>query len=191
MGRVDPRRCMPEKHFFRCRPMDHGNDAVTAYLGLGSNLGDRLAILQAFRQRLANWPGVAVVRASSLYESEPLGGPEGQGWYLNAVLEVRSSVVAEQLLAVGLELENQFGRKRELHHGPRTLDVDLLLYADRVCHQTDLILPHPRLHQRSFVLNPLCELAPDLVHPLLGKTARQLRDSLSGNQGIRRLAISW
>ncbi len=171
--------------------MKNVDKMVRAYLGLGSNLGDRLAILKAARQRLAAWPGIDLVGASPLYETDPLGGPEGQKRYLNAVLEVRSVVSAEELLAVGLELENQFGRKRELHHGPRTLDVDLLLYSDRVCHRNDLILPHPRLHQRAFVLNPLCELAPNLIHPLLGKTVRQLLDNLSGSQGIRRLATPW
>lgn len=167
------------------------NNVVTAYLGLGANLGDRLAALRGARQALNLVPGIRVVAASALYETEPLGGPQGQEPYLNAVLQVASDLPAEELLACCLEVERRFGRERLVYHGPRTLDIDLLFFADRVCQEQDLILPHPSLHLRAFVLIPLCDLTPGLRHPLLGKTVREMRDQLPCDQGVKRLSLVW
>lgn len=167
------------------------NKVVTAYLGLGANLGDRFAALRGARQALNLVPGIRVVAASALYETEPLGGPQGQEPYLNAVLQVASELPAEELLACCLEVERQFGRERLVYHGPRTLDIDLLFFADCVCHKQTLILPHPRLHLRAFVLIPLCDLAPGLRHPLSGKTVREMRDQLPCDQGVKRLPLTW
>ena len=133
--------------------------AATAYIGLGSNLGDRRARLDAALAALRGRTGVAVTRVSSIYETAPVGGPAGQGPYLNAVAELRTELDPEALLRVLLEIESAQGRVRTERDGPRTLDLDLLLYGDMVRDDARLTLPHPRLHQRLFVLKPLAEVA--------------------------------
>ncbi len=164
---------------------------ITAYLGLGANLGDRLAALRGARQALAVLPGIRVEAVSALYETVPIGGPPGQDAYLNVVLQVSTDLPAEKLLYHCLTIEGQFGRERLVHHGPRTLDIDLLFFADLVCRKKGLILPHPRLHRRAFVLAPLCDLAPCLLHPLLGKTVSELRAQLPDDQGVNCLPVTW
>lgn len=135
---------------------------MRAFLGIGSNLGDRLGHLRA---AVASLPAVA--RVSPLYETEPLGGPEGQDPYLNAVVELDTELSARQLLRVGQQIEEAEGRVREERWGPRTLDVDVLLVGDEVVDDEDLVVPHPRMWERRFVLAPLCDLAPELVPPEL------------------------
>ncbi|OEU62051.1 MAG: 2-amino-4-hydroxy-6-hydroxymethyldihydropteridine diphosphokinase [Desulfuromonadales bacterium C00003094] len=164
---------------------------VTAYLGLGANLGDRLAALCGARQALNELSGVTVAGSSALYETVAVGGPPGQDAYLNAVLEVSTNLSAQKLLEHCLAIEGRFGRERLVHHGPRTLDIDLLFFADLVSEDTDLTLPHPRLHSRAFVLIPLRDLAPEMVHPLQGRTVRQLCDELPCNQGIKHFSRIW
>jgi 2-amino-4-hydroxy-6-hydroxymethyldihydropteridine diphosphokinase len=164
---------------------------VTAFLGLGANLGDRLAALCGARKALNDLPGVTVVGSSALYETVAVGGPPGQNTYLNAVLQITTNMSAEKLLKHCLTIEGQFGRERLVHHGPRTLDIDLLFFADLVCDNADLTLPHPRLHSRAFVLIPLRDLAPELFHPLQGRTVRQLCDELPCNQGIKLFSRTW
>ncbi len=164
---------------------------VTAYLGLGANLGDRLAALCGARQALNNLPGVTVVGSSALYETVAVGGPPGQDTYLNAVLEVSTNLPAGKLLEHCLAIEARFGRERLVHHGPRTLDIDLLFFADLVSEDTDLTLPHPRLHLRAFVLIPLRDLAPEMFHPLQGRTVRSLCDELPCNQGVKYFSRTW
>ncbi len=164
---------------------------VTAYLGLGANLGDRLSALCGARQALNELPGVTVVASSALYETVPVGGPLGQDTYLNTVLEVATDLPAKKLLAHCLAIEKLFGRERLVHHGPRTLDIDLLFFTDLVFEETELTLPHPRLHLRAFVLIPLHDLAPELFHPVQGKSVRQLCDELPRDQGIHRFSRTW
>lgn len=164
---------------------------VTAYLGLGANLGDRLGALRGARTALDKLPEVSVIASSALYETLPVGGPPGQDAFLNAVLEVTTELPAEQLLADCLAIEKQFGRERLVHHGPRTLDIDLLFFSHRVCEEKDLTLPHPCLHWRAFVLIPLNDLAPEMMHPLQGKTVRQLCDELPCNQGVKLFSRTW
>jgi 2-amino-4-hydroxy-6-hydroxymethyldihydropteridine diphosphokinase len=141
-----------------------------AYLALGSNLGDREAALAA---AIAGLTGLRSVRTSSVYETEPVGGPP-QGSFLNQVLAAETALEPEALLGACLALEAAFGRERRVPNGPRTLDVDVLLYGDQVRASPLLTLPHPRLHERRFVLVPLAEIAPDLVHPRLGLAVREL-----------------
>lgn len=154
-------------------------DLVTAYVGLGSNLGDREGTLRAALEALAAMPGVSSVRASRVRETEPWGeGCAGQPSYLNAVAEVRTTMPARALLAELLRIEGLFGRTRSARWAPRTLDLDLLMYGDRVLSEASLEVPHPRLAERRFVLEPLAELAPDLFVPRAGRRVRDLLAAL-------------
>ena len=153
---------------------------ATAYVGLGGNLGDRQAHLDRALAGLRGRPGVEVTCTSSVYETAPVGGPPGQGPYLNAVAEVRTDLAPEALLSVLLDVESGLGRVRAEHDGPRTIDLDLLLYGDVVRSDSLLTLPHPRLHQRLFVLQPLSEIAPGLIHPVLRRTIADLLGDLLG-----------
>jgi 2-amino-4-hydroxy-6-hydroxymethyldihydropteridine diphosphokinase len=130
-----------------------------AYLGIGSNLGDRLANLQAAVDGLAGEPGLTVAGVSPVYETDPVGGPE-QPDYLNAVVAVETALTPHDLLEVGQRLEAAADRIREERWGPRTLDVDVLLVGDEEVHEPDLEVPHPRMWERGFVLAPLGDLDP-------------------------------
>jgi 2-amino-4-hydroxy-6-hydroxymethyldihydropteridine diphosphokinase len=130
---------------------------VPAYIGLGSNLGDRLENLEAAVRALRETPGIRVVRSSSVYETAPVGGPP-QGDYLNAVLEIETGLKARELLAALQDVERRLGRVREERFGSRTIDLDLLTYHADVIDEPDLSVPHPRMHERAFVMVPLAEL---------------------------------
>lgn len=133
---------------------------MRAFLGLGANLGDRRAQL---RRAVAAMDDV--VALSALYETEPVGGPAGQPPYLNLVVELDTERSPRQLLERARRLEDEAGRVRTVHHGPRPLDVDVLLVGDEVVEEPDLMVPHPRMFERRFVLAPLSDLAPELVPP--------------------------
>ena len=133
---------------------------TTAYLGLGANLGDRLANLQRAVELLAEVSGLRVARSSRVYETEPVGGPE-QPEYLNAVVEVETDLAPRDLLEACLSVETRMGRVRAEPWGPRTIDVDVLTYGDETIDEPDLVIPHPRMHERGFVLVPLAELTAD------------------------------
>ena len=133
---------------------------MRAFLGLGSNLGDRLAHL---RRAVAQLPDLVAV--SPVYETEPVGGPAGQGPYLNAVAELDTTESPRALLELAARLEADAGRVRTVVHGSRSLDVDVLLVDELTVDEPDLVIPHPRLWERRFVVAPLADLAPDLVPP--------------------------
>ena len=136
-----------------------------AYVGLGANLGDRERTLREAVEALAAEDGVEVVAVSTVRETEPVGVGE-QPLFLNGAVELATTLTARELLEVLLAVEQRFGRVRAPgEHGPRTLDLDLLLYGDEVIEEPGLTVPHPRLHERRFVLEPLAELAPGLVVP--------------------------
>jgi 2-amino-4-hydroxy-6-hydroxymethyldihydropteridine diphosphokinase len=155
---------------------------ATAYVALGSNLGDRGDYLDRALRSLRGRTGVTVSRVSPIYETAPVGGPAGQGPYLNAVAELRTDLSTDELLHVLLNVEQELGRVRTERDGPRTIDLDLLLFGDLVRDDPRLTVPHPRLHQRLFVLRPLADLAPGAVHPLLKRTVADLLAELQGLQ---------
>jgi 2-amino-4-hydroxy-6-hydroxymethyldihydropteridine diphosphokinase len=137
-----------------------------ALIGMGSNLGDRLASINGAVDALGRAPGVAVRQVSSFHETEPVGGPPGQGMFLNAVARIETDLEPLEVLRVLQQIEAQFGRERTVQWGARTLDLDLLLFEDRILDTPELCLPHPRMRARRFVLEPLVEVAPALVDPV-------------------------
>ena len=160
--------------------------ATTAYLGLGSNLGDRLANLQRAVELLAAQRGLKVVRSSRVYVTDPVGGPP-QPDYLNAVVEVDTALSPHELLDACMEIERHLGRVRDERWGPRIIDVDVLTYDEEEIDDPDLTLPHPRMHERGFVLLPLIELGAD---PALseGKRLSMLRLGPQAVLGVRPFA---
>jgi 2-amino-4-hydroxy-6-hydroxymethyldihydropteridine diphosphokinase len=157
---------------------------VTAFIGLGSNLGDRRATIEAALARLDASPDIRVERCSTIIETEPVG-PAGQGAYLNAAAKLAVTLSARDLLERCLAVERSFGRDRrfEVRWGPRRIDLDVLLYGDIVIDEPGLTVPHPRLAERLFVLEPLAEIAASRVHPAYGVPIRLLRDRLLGRIG--------
>ncbi len=147
----------------------------TAHIGLGSNLGDRRGAIESALRQLDRVEGLAVVAVSDLFETDPQG-PPGQGRYLNGAAAVRCELDARALLAVlhGLEAAAGRDRAREVRHGPRPLDLDLLLLGDLVIDEPGLVVPHPRMHRRRFVLEPLRQIAAQVRHPVLGLTVESL-----------------
>jgi 2-amino-4-hydroxy-6-hydroxymethyldihydropteridine diphosphokinase len=148
---------------------------MRAYVGLGANLGDRERMLHAAVDALAEEDGIQVIAVSTLRETDPVG-VGGQPRFLNGVVELDTTLAARELLDRLLAIEQRFGRVRiPAEHGPRTLDLDLLLYGDEELDEPGLTVPHPRLHERRFVLEPLAELAPGLFVPGRGDVESLLR----------------
>jgi 2-amino-4-hydroxy-6-hydroxymethyldihydropteridine diphosphokinase len=147
----------------------------TVYLGLGSNVGDRERNLTAAVDQLTG-PALRVLRVSSTYETEPIDYTD-QRWFLNLVAEAETDLFPMQLLARIVKIERALGRVRTVSKGPRTLDIDILLYGRAVIRSARLKIPHPRMGERRFVLAPLAELAPGLRHPLTRKTIREMLDA--------------
>lgn len=155
------------------------------FLSLGSNIGDRGANL---REALARLRKIFKVRAvSSIYETAPIEFTAQPDFY-NLVVSIETEKTAEEVLQEILRAEQAMGRVRLQDKGPRTIDIDILLFGDQVVDSEHLTVPHPAMHQRLFVLAPLAEIAPEVKHPILHKSARQLLEGFTGNQGIRRLA---
>jgi len=156
-----------------------------AYLSLGSNVGDREKNLRGAVDCLAAVGRVLSI--SSFYETEPVEFTP-QAWFLNCALALQTSKTPQQLMASLLTIEQEMGRRRTQEKGPRTIDLDILLFGDEVIDSPELVIPHPAMPQRRFVLEPLAEIAPNVRHPLLKKTARELLDALAAGQVVRRLA---
>ena len=157
---------------------------VTAYLGLGSNLGDREENL---RKALSLLRDVGEITAlSSVYETEPWGYAE-QPSFLNLVCGFRTSLSPPELLALVQEVERRLGRVRTIRYGPRTIDVDILLYGDRIVDTPDLQIPHPRIPERAFVLAPFAEIAPDVEHPTLKRPISALLADAPGRETVVKL----
>jgi 2-amino-4-hydroxy-6-hydroxymethyldihydropteridine diphosphokinase len=190
---------------------DHSHESkIAVYVGLGSNIGDRKANLKEAGERIEKL-GIEITRQSSIYETEPVGFTD-QPWFLNQVIQAKlpadltsqgdhetiAAERAEALLSELLDIERDMGRKRTVANGPRVIDIDLLLFGDMtiahlkgdqdlsLMNRTGIAVPHPRMHLRRFVLEPLCEIAPELMHPVLKKTCREILASLDDASTVRR-----
>ena len=155
-----------------------------AYLSLGSNVGDRQGNLRDAITRLQT-TGRIVSASSFFYETQPVEVTE-QAWFLNCVLALETTETPQQLMAAVLHIEQEMGRQRLQKKGPRTIDIDLLLFGELILDSPALTLPHPAMHQRRFVLQPLAEIAPEMHHPVLGKTIRELLGALPAGQVVRK-----
>ncbi len=167
--------------------MTNEGKGVSVIVGLGSNLGDRNENMGRALDLLRELAGVNLLRVSRLRETDPVGGPP-QGKYLNAVAEVETVIAPRELLARFHEIEANLGRVRTVRDGPRPIDLDILFYGDEMIKEPGLEIPHPRMLEREFVLEPLAELAPERRHPLTGNTVREhwraFRASARGETGL-------
>jgi len=154
----------------------------TVYIGLGSNLGDQAATLMSALKLLGGLQGVTIRRISQFRRTQPVGGPKDQPPYMNAAAEVTTTLGPDGLLAALHDIENALGRNRkaEKRWGPRTCDLDILLMGELALETRELTIPHPRMHERDFVLRPLAEIAPEALHPIFGKTVSELLADLQG-----------
>jgi 2-amino-4-hydroxy-6-hydroxymethyldihydropteridine diphosphokinase len=157
------------------------------HVGFGGNVGDVEANLRVAIEAVGRLPGTRIRRVSSLFRTGPVGVTE-QPEFLNGAVEIETALGPAVLLAALLEIEGSLGRKRERRWGPRTVDLDLLLWEDRVVRSRELEIPHPRLHERGFALAPLAEIAPQARHPVLHATVRELLAALGSQPDVRQVA---
>jgi len=160
---------------------------IDVYLLLGSNLGDRELFLH-MALRLIESDIAPVAKASAIYETQSWGKTDEPD-YLNQVILVKTGLPAEEVLRRILAIEQEMGRKREEKWGSRTIDIDILLYGDAVINEPDLTVPHPQMHKRRFTLEPLGEIAPDFIHPVLNQKVNDLKNKLNDNLIVKKLYI--
>ena len=154
-----------------------------AYIGFGSNIGDRLAHIQNAIHTLSKTEGIALQKVSSVYTTDPVGY-EAQAQFLNGVAAIETAIAPLSLLHTLKHIETAIGRKHRIRWGPREIDLDILIYGD-LCVQTEkLVIPHPEMHLRGFVLVPLEEIAPNLVHPVCQESIRTLRNRLADSKSV-------
>lgn len=156
-----------------------------AFVSLGSNVGDRVANLRAAIERIGNLG--EVIATSSIYETEPVEFL-AQPWFLNCVVKLATEKMPKQLLAAILTIEKEMGRQRHQKKGPRTIDIDILLFGNSVVETQGLTIPHPSMHERRFVLEPMSEIAPDVRHPVFKQRMRELLEALPAGQVVKRLS---
>ncbi|MGE5790051.1 MAG: 2-amino-4-hydroxy-6-hydroxymethyldihydropteridine diphosphokinase [Syntrophaceae bacterium] len=166
------------------------NAPVIAYLGIGSNLGDPIENCRKALREIESLKNVHVLRRSSLYRTEPVGDIP-QDWFVNGVVEVRTTFTAPQLLKALQWVEQALGRERRGRWGPRIIDIDILLYGQEIIKTESLIVPHPELHKRRFVLVPINEIAPYVIHALYGISMKGLLDRLEDDHAVERIDADW
>jgi len=166
------------------------DDGVICFLGIGSNIGDAAANCAVAERHISDIGGFAVLRRSSLYRTQPVG-VEDQKWFVNGVIEVRTALRPRALMDAILGLEDKMGRIRNGKCGPRIIDIDILFYGQVVMDEEGLVIPHPRLHKRRFVLVPLDEIAPHAIHPAFGVSVRSLLNRLKDNNKVEWLSGEW
>jgi len=159
----------------------HANEE--AYVGLGSNIEPRDKYIERALNLLSGHARIEVQKVSSIYETEAVGGPSGQKKYLNAVCRIRTDLAPEALLDVLQDIEQQLGRKRQVRWGPRTIDLDILLFGQQIIATDRLVVPHALMHQRRFVMQGLAEIAPEAMHPILQMSAQTILESLGEDIG--------
>jgi len=160
-----------------------GIGGIISFIGVGSNLGDPLARAVEAIECLRQVSGCQVLRRSSFYQTEPVGFLDQQ-WFINAVVEIRTELTAAKLLGELQAIESRMGRQKLLKWGPRVIDLDILLYGQEIIREDDLIVPHPELHKRRFVLEPLHEIASYVIHPAFGVSIAGLRKRLPDNSKV-------
>ncbi len=154
-----------------------------AYVGFGSNIGDRLAHIQNAIHALSKTEGVILQKISSVYKTDPVGY-EAQAHFLNGVAAIQTDLLPLSLLHALKDIETAIGRKHRIRWGPREIDLDILIYGDLRLQTEKLVIPHPEMHLRRFVLAPLAEIAPDLVHPVLKETIQILLERLEDDKSV-------
>lgn len=161
----------------------------TVFIGFGSNVGDRVDFCDRAVTLLSLLPHSQLSGVSLLYETEPVrdGSNPGEGWFLNGVVQLETDIAPRSLLSILREIERSLGRDEENRSGPRTIDLDILFYGERVITEPDLVVPHPRLHLRRFVLMPLSELDPLFVHPVRQRTVNQMLAEVNDPSEVRLL----
>jgi 2-amino-4-hydroxy-6-hydroxymethyldihydropteridine diphosphokinase len=156
-------------------------NGIICYIGIGSNLGNALQNCKCAMESLSRIEGILITRASSFYKTEPVG-IENQNYFINAVVEITTTLCARNLLQALQNIEKSMGRMREVKGGPRIIDLDLLFYGQDVIREADLVAPHPEIQKRRFVLEPLNEIASYFIHPAFGVSIRGLKDRLNDNK---------
>jgi 2-amino-4-hydroxy-6-hydroxymethyldihydropteridine diphosphokinase len=160
-----------------------------AYVGLGSNMGNKTGNILKALELLDHVDNLTVLKRSSFYETEPIGY-EDQDWFVNAVAQLDTSLSPQQLLNEFMKVEQSMGRKHDVRWGPREIDLDLLLYDQLCIDSLDLVIPHPRMHERAFVLVPFAEIASDITHPVFSKTISELLKEIHFHKNVRLMTQS-
>jgi 2-amino-4-hydroxy-6-hydroxymethyldihydropteridine diphosphokinase len=164
--------------------MIQGAGGITCFVGLGANIGQPAVQCDEATEKMNATDGIRVVRRSSLYRSEPVGYQE-QDWFVNAVVEIRTTLQPGELLQTLLAIERLMGRHRAARWGPRIIDLDILLYGQQIIEGPDMVIPHPAFHKRRFVLAPFHEIAPYVIHPAFGVSIHGLLGRLRDNRKVK------
>ena len=162
-------------------------NGVISFIGLGSNMGKPLDRCREGIEYLQAVPGTQVLRCSSFYQTEPVGFAD-QEWFINAVVEIRTTLSARELIHELQSIENRMGRQKPVKWGPRIIDLDILLYGQEVIQTENLVVPHPELHKRRFVVEPLNEIAPYVIHPAFGVSVAGLRERLTDKNKVEKIS---